>query len=52
MALEALQTLIFNKLEEKGYATTIKSAKKMIERRAARGYGTCSKSDPGAPGGS
>ncbi|MGE5751381.1 MAG: DNA-directed RNA polymerase subunit beta', partial [Nitrospirota bacterium] len=32
MALELFKPFIFNKLEEKGYATTIKSAKKMIER--------------------
>ena len=32
MALELFKPFIFNKLEEKGFATTIKSAKKMIER--------------------
>src|SRR5574341_415693 len=32
MALELFKPFIFTKLEEKGYATTIKSAKKMIER--------------------
>src|SRR5512146_1115896 len=32
MARELFKPFIFNKLEEKGYATTIKSAKKMIER--------------------
>ncbi|MBI5014097.1 MAG: DNA-directed RNA polymerase subunit beta' [Deltaproteobacteria bacterium] len=32
MALELFKPFIFNKLEEKGLATTIKSAKKMVER--------------------
>ena len=32
MALELFKPFIFNRLEEKGFATTIKSAKKMIER--------------------
>ncbi len=32
MALELFKPFIFNKLEEKGYVTTIKSAKKMVER--------------------
>ncbi len=31
MALELFKPFIFNKLEEKGYVTTIKSAKKMVE---------------------
>ncbi len=31
MALEMFKPFIFNKLEQKGYATTIKSAKKMVE---------------------
>lgn len=33
MALELFTPFIFNKLEEKGYVTTIKAAKKMVERR-------------------
>jgi DNA-directed RNA polymerase subunit beta' len=33
MALELFKPFIFNKLEEKGLATTIKSAKKMVERQ-------------------
>ncbi len=32
MALELFKPFIYQKLEEKGYATTIKSAKKMLER--------------------
>ncbi|MBI5234069.1 MAG: DNA-directed RNA polymerase subunit beta' [Deltaproteobacteria bacterium] len=32
MALELFKPFIFQKLEEKGYATTIKSAKKMLEK--------------------
>jgi DNA-directed RNA polymerase subunit beta' len=32
MALELFKPFIFNKLEERGYATTIKSAKKMMEK--------------------
>jgi len=33
MALELFKPFIFNKLEERGYVTTIKSAKKMVERQ-------------------
>jgi DNA-directed RNA polymerase subunit beta' len=32
MALELFKPFIFNKLEEKGYATTIKAAKKVVEK--------------------
>ncbi|MFP4071626.1 MAG: DNA-directed RNA polymerase subunit beta' [Desulfovibrionales bacterium] len=32
MALELFKPFIYSKLEERGYATTIKSAKKMVER--------------------
>ena len=32
MALELFKPFIYNKLEEKGYVTTIKSAKKMVEK--------------------
>ncbi len=32
MALELFKPFIFHKLEEKGYATTIKSAKKLVEK--------------------
>ncbi|GAB4535268.1 MAG: DNA-directed RNA polymerase subunit beta' [Thermodesulfovibrionia bacterium] len=32
MALELFKPFVFNKLEEKGYVTTIKAAKKMVER--------------------
>src|ERR1700710_1934587 len=33
MALELFKPFIYNKLEERGYVTTIKSAKKMVERQ-------------------
>src|SRR5260370_17170858 len=32
MALELFKPFIYSKLEEKGYVTTIKSAKKMVEK--------------------
>jgi DNA-directed RNA polymerase subunit beta' len=32
MALELFKPFIYNKLEERGYTTTIKSAKKMVEK--------------------
>lgn len=32
MALELFKPFIYNKLEEKGYVTTVKSAKKMVEK--------------------
>ena len=35
MALELFKPFIFNRLEEKGYATTIKTAKKMVEQERA-----------------
>ncbi|MBI3814346.1 MAG: DNA-directed RNA polymerase subunit beta' [Nitrospinae bacterium] len=34
MALELFKPFIFNKLEQKGYATTIKSAKKLVEKES------------------
>ncbi len=34
MALELFKPFIYNKLEEKGYATTIKAAKKMVDNEA------------------
>lgn len=34
MALELFKPFIYNKLEEKGFVTTIKSAKKMVEKEA------------------
>jgi len=34
MALELFKPFIFNKLEERGYATTIKSAKKIVEKES------------------
>ncbi len=33
MALELFKPFIYNKLEERGYVTTIKSAKKMVEKK-------------------
>jgi len=35
MALELFKPFIYNKLEERGYVTTIKSAKKMVEKETA-----------------
>jgi DNA-directed RNA polymerase subunit beta' len=34
MALELFKPFVFNRLQEKGYATTIKNAQKMVEREA------------------
>ncbi len=34
MALELFKPFIYNKLEEKGYVTTVKSAKKMVEKES------------------
>jgi DNA-directed RNA polymerase beta' subunit len=34
MALELFKPFIFNKLEERGYATTIKAAKKLVEKES------------------
>lgn len=34
MALELFKPFIYNRLEKKGYVTTVKSAKKMVEREA------------------
>ena len=50
MALELFKPFIYNKLEEKGYVTTIKSAKKMVEQRAPRGLGHPRGGHPRAPG--
>ncbi|MEW6584558.1 MAG: DNA-directed RNA polymerase subunit beta' [Nitrospirota bacterium] len=35
MALELFKPFIFNKLEERGYATTIKAAKKLVEKETS-----------------
>ena len=35
MALELFKPFIYNKLEEKGYVTTVKSAKKMVEKESS-----------------
>ncbi len=39
MALELFKPFIFNKLEEKGYSSTIKSAKKMVEQQKPEVWG-------------
>jgi DNA-directed RNA polymerase subunit beta' len=38
MALELFKPFIYNKLEERGYVTTIKSAKKMVEKEKPEVY--------------
>ncbi len=35
MALELFKPFVYNRLQEKGYVTTVKSAKKMVERETA-----------------
>ena len=35
MALELFKPFVYNRLEEKGYVTTVKSAKKMVEKETA-----------------
>ena len=40
MALELFKPFIYNKLEEKGYVTTIKAAKKMVERETPEVWDT------------
>ena len=35
MALELFKPFVYNRLEEKGYVTTVKSAKKLVERETA-----------------
>ena len=35
MAIELFKPFVYNRLEEKGYVTTVKSAKKMVERETA-----------------
>ena len=50
MALELFKPFIFSKLQLRGLATTIKAAKKMVEREGARGLGHPRGGDPRAPG--
>ena len=50
MALELFKPFIYNKLEERGYVTTIKSAKKMVEKEPPGGLGHPRGGDPRAPG--
>ena len=35
MALELFKPFVYNRLQEKGYVTTVKSAKKMVEKETA-----------------
>jgi DNA-directed RNA polymerase subunit beta' len=50
MALELFKPFIYNKLEERGYVNTIKSAKKMVEKGASRGLGHPRRGHQRAPG--
>jgi len=50
MAIELFKPFIYSKLEQRGYVTTIKAAKKMVGEGAARGLGHPRRGDPGAPG--
>ena len=50
MALELFKPFIFGKLEERGFATTIKAAKKMVEREVDRGLGHPRRGHPRASG--
>jgi DNA-directed RNA polymerase subunit beta' len=50
MALELFKPFIFGKLEARGLATTIKAAKKMVEREPPGGLGHSRRGDPRAPG--
>ena len=49
MALELFKPFIYNKLEERGLVTTIKSAKKLVEKEKSRGLGHPRRGDQGAP---
>ena len=50
MALELFKPFIFHKLEVGGYATTIKQAKKMVERPGAGRLGHARRCHPRASG--
>ena len=50
MALELFKPFIYNKLEEKGYVTTIKSREEDGGEGASRGLGHPRRRDPRAPG--
>ena len=50
MALELFKPFIFSKLQRRGLATTIKAAKKLVEREERRGVGHPRRSDPRASG--
>lgn len=44
MALELFKPHLLAKLEEKGYATTLKAAKRMIEQQTSLKFGVFSRS--------
>ena len=46
MALELFKPFIYNKLEERGYVNTIKSAKKMVEKERPRSGTSSKRSSP------
>ena len=54
MALELFKPFIFNKLEERGYVTTIKSAKKLVEKETPKVWDiledVVKDNDPAQPG--
>ena len=50
MALELFKPFIFRKLEQRGYVTTIKSAKKMVEQERPEVWDILDEVDQGTPG--
>jgi DNA-directed RNA polymerase subunit beta' len=50
MALELFKPFIFNKLELRGMATTIKAAKKLVEQQVPEVWDILGRSDSRAPG--
>jgi DNA-directed RNA polymerase subunit beta' len=46
MALELFKPFIYNKLEERGYVNTIKSAKKLVEKERPRSGTSSKRSSP------
>ena len=50
MALELFKPFIYNKLEERGFVTTIKTRQEDGREGASRGLGHPRRGDPGAPG--
>ena len=49
MALELFKPFIYHQLERKGIVTTIKSAKKLVERETEEVWDTLSEGGPGVP---